>query len=209
MSGLRERSKAKRRDAMLHAAAALFSEFGYGETHMEMIAEQAEVALSTLYQYFPSKAELSRAIYAQDIAAVRARQEEVIGNPPADPVEAVMALMRNDLYCSPDYTNRETWRQITVAGLLSPIDNDLGTDPFSEPDAEPFFRLLQRLQRDGVIVEEADIRRLAGLLSTINVSAFLHLVTTSETREASLARAREFVDLVLRPLSAKPHHKKG
>jgi AcrR family transcriptional regulator len=209
MSGLRERSKARRRDAMLQAAAALFSEHGYTETRMEMIAEHAEVALSTLYQYFSSKTELARAIYVQDMAVVRAKHEDVIQHPPSDPVEAVMALIRNDLLSSPAYTNRETWRQITVAGLLSPIDNDLGTDPFSVADAEPFLRLLEQLQQSKAIVPEADIKRMAGLLSTINVSVFLHRVTTSDTREATLTRARDFVDLVLGPISANAHHRKG
>ncbi len=54
-SGLRERSKRKRRKQILHAALRLFAERGYEQTTIHDIAEAAEVAPRTVTGYFPSK----------------------------------------------------------------------------------------------------------------------------------------------------------
>lgn len=54
-SGLRERSKRKRRKQILHAALKLFAARGYEQTTINDIAEAAEVAPRTVTGYFPSK----------------------------------------------------------------------------------------------------------------------------------------------------------
>lgn len=54
-SGLRERSKRRRRKQILHAALKLFAERGYEQTTINDIAEAAEVAPRTVTGYFPSK----------------------------------------------------------------------------------------------------------------------------------------------------------
>jgi AcrR family transcriptional regulator len=53
--GLREVKAARTRDQIVDVAIELFVAQGYDHTTMEQIAEQAEVAPSTLYRYFPSK----------------------------------------------------------------------------------------------------------------------------------------------------------
>lgn len=54
-SGLRERSKARRRRHILHTALRLFAERGYDKTSIADIADAAEVAPRTVTGYFPSK----------------------------------------------------------------------------------------------------------------------------------------------------------
>lgn len=54
-SGLRERSKARRRRHILHTALRLFAERGYDSTSIADIADAAEVAPRTVTGYFPSK----------------------------------------------------------------------------------------------------------------------------------------------------------
>ncbi|SEC15997.1 TetR/AcrR family transcriptional regulator [Microbacterium hydrocarbonoxydans] len=54
-SGLRERSKARRRRHILHTALRLFAEQGYEKTSIADIADAAEVAPRTVTGYFPSK----------------------------------------------------------------------------------------------------------------------------------------------------------
>lgn len=194
---------------MLKAAAGLFSEVGYAASTMEAIAERAEVALSTLYQYFPSKMDLARGIYALDVETNRALETRVINDPPADPVEAVMALIRIELCNSSDYADIETWRQIVIAGLTSPGGKNLGVDPFSERDAEPFRRLLDRLKERGAIAATTDVARLAGLLSTLNFAVFMHRISSGAEREESLAKGRAQVALVLVPLMTATDQPQG
>jgi len=57
--GLRERSKERRRDAIVHAAYRLFAEHGYDATTVSDIAAAAEVAPRTVALYFPSKQDIA------------------------------------------------------------------------------------------------------------------------------------------------------
>jgi AcrR family transcriptional regulator len=56
--GLRERKKARTRQLIADTAARLFAERGYESVAVIDIARAAEVALQTLYNYFPSKEHL-------------------------------------------------------------------------------------------------------------------------------------------------------
>jgi AcrR family transcriptional regulator len=51
-------SQIARRERILDAAVALASEGGYDAVQMREVAERADVALGTLYRYFPSKVHL-------------------------------------------------------------------------------------------------------------------------------------------------------
>jgi AcrR family transcriptional regulator len=53
--GLREHNARRNKELILDAAMALFHERGYDDTTLEQVAERAEVSISTLYRYFPTK----------------------------------------------------------------------------------------------------------------------------------------------------------
>ena len=54
--GLRERKKARTRLEIRAQALRLFLEQGYEATTVQQVAEAAEVSMSTLFRYFPTKA---------------------------------------------------------------------------------------------------------------------------------------------------------
>src|SRR5438874_10103436 len=56
--GLRERKKQRTRLRIVDVATRLFSEQGYQQTTLAQIAEEAEVALSTFFNYFPTKPDI-------------------------------------------------------------------------------------------------------------------------------------------------------
>jgi len=58
-TGLRERGKARRRQAIIRAAYELFAERGYDATTVADIAAAAEVAPRTVAMYFPSKRDIA------------------------------------------------------------------------------------------------------------------------------------------------------
>jgi len=60
--GRKDREKLARRSDILHAARRVFAQRGYKEATLEEIAEQAEFAKGTLYNYFQSKEDIFREI---------------------------------------------------------------------------------------------------------------------------------------------------
>ncbi len=70
--GLRERSKARRRAAIIRAAYELFAERGYDATTVADIAEAAEVAPRTVAMYFPAKQDIALSRFTDGVASLSA-----------------------------------------------------------------------------------------------------------------------------------------
>ena len=85
--GLRERKKAKTRALIQEIALRLFRDQGYTATSIEGIAEAAEVSTTTVFRYFPTKADL---VIDDDLDA---RFLEVVRAQPAD--LSVVQVVRN------------------------------------------------------------------------------------------------------------------
>ncbi|MDT4923889.1 MAG: TetR/AcrR family transcriptional regulator, cholesterol catabolism regulator [Pseudonocardiales bacterium] len=66
-----------RRKRILDATLALASKGGYDAVQMRAVAERADVALGTLYRYFPSKIHLLVSALARELERVRERTERV------------------------------------------------------------------------------------------------------------------------------------
>lgn len=76
---VRTRSDEKRRD-IIRVAAETFQELGYERTSMLTIAERMRGSKQTLYNYFPSKEDLLRAVLEYDVGEVADRgMEEFLG----------------------------------------------------------------------------------------------------------------------------------
>jgi AcrR family transcriptional regulator len=76
---VRTRSDEKRRD-IIRVAAETFQELGYERTSMLTIAERMRGSKQTLYNYFPSKEDLLRAVLEYDVGEVADRgMEELLG----------------------------------------------------------------------------------------------------------------------------------
>ena len=71
--GLRERKKQRTRQAIVETATRLFAEQGYAETTLAEVADEAEVALSTIFNYFHGKPDIVFAVLDALIESARAR----------------------------------------------------------------------------------------------------------------------------------------
>jgi len=91
-TGLRERKKARTREALSEAAIARFARQGFDGTTVEEIAEACEVSPRTFFRYFPTKEDV---LFA-DAAARRERLLSVIAERPVgEPAfTALCAAMR-------------------------------------------------------------------------------------------------------------------
>jgi AcrR family transcriptional regulator len=69
-AGLRERSKARRRAAIIRAAFELFAERGYDATTIADIADAAEVSPRTVAMYFPAKQDIALSRFSDGVASL-------------------------------------------------------------------------------------------------------------------------------------------
>ncbi|MGH9229435.1 MAG: TetR family transcriptional regulator [Acidimicrobiales bacterium] len=86
------RSQAARRERVIRAALELAAEGGYDVVQMRDVAARAQVALGTIYRYFPSKDALLLAVMVQWLGDL---EQRVMRRPPAgdDTVDRVMDVL--------------------------------------------------------------------------------------------------------------------
>lgn len=69
--------KAERRRSMISAARKLFAEYGFENTTMQNIADEAKVGVATLFRYFPRKEDLIIEVVKEAIEQQVPRFEEI------------------------------------------------------------------------------------------------------------------------------------
>ncbi len=100
----------ERRKRILDATYALASEGGFDAVQMRTVADRAEVALGTLYRYFPSKIHLLVSSLGQQFQAAEASQrgKPVPGDTPAERVIFVLKRGTRGLQGDPNLTEALT-----------------------------------------------------------------------------------------------------
>jgi TetR/AcrR family transcriptional regulator, cholesterol catabolism regulator len=99
-----------RRKRILDATLALAAKGGYDAVQMRAVAERADVALGTLYRYFPSKIHLLVSGLARELERSRDRLERspVPGDTPYDRVLFVLARVTRSMQRDPLLTEAMT-----------------------------------------------------------------------------------------------------
>ncbi len=80
MENLREKKKEQTRVKIQAVSLQLFEMLGYEKTTMEKIAQEAEIGLGTLYNYFPSKTALFFSVIETNIETFVSELEEIINS---------------------------------------------------------------------------------------------------------------------------------
>ena len=139
-----------RRRRILDATVALASKGGFDAVQMRAVAERADVALGTLYRYFPSKIHLLVSALAREFEETEANlgRRPIPGDRPADRVMHVLTRATRGLQREPHLTEALTrafmFADSTVAGeihvvglqLTSMLNRALQGDQYVE-GAEP------------------------------------------------------------------------
>ena len=199
MTGLREKSKQRRRQLVLNAAEQLFRAHGsngYSGTTIEQIAETAEVSVGTIYSFFGSKGGIMHALMHPVVERLREQGEAVLKNPPKRAVDAALAL-----YDAYRFTS--DWKDVNILKALDPRstqeDEGLGklTAEFEECIRAQFGRLLTMLKRDGRLNEQLDVEDAVYILYMLLVGHFeIYLRTEGIDYEDVLALMHRRVRLV-------------
>ena len=110
LGGGLSRTQLERRQRILDAATLLASKGGYDAVQMRDVAERADVALGTLYRYFPSKIHLLVSALGRTFEQAEAamRGKPVPGDTPADRVISVLKKTTRGLQGDPHLTEALT-----------------------------------------------------------------------------------------------------
>lgn len=189
MVGLRERQKAGRRRAILAAAQDLFQREGFGDTRIEAVAEQAEVAAGTVYNHFQSKGDLLLALVAQDGTEVRTAGRAIVANPPKNPVVAMRRLLESYVDHSLVHLSKEMWRN-AMASAITQAESPFGRGyaALDRKLAGQIGDLLLALQARGQIARAVDCRAASDVLFEVCNSLFMSFVAHDEASLADLKR---------------------
>jgi TetR/AcrR family transcriptional regulator, cholesterol catabolism regulator len=108
--GLGSSAQRDRRKRILDATLALASKGGYEAVQMRAVAERADVALGTLYRYFPSKIHLLVSALARELERVQDRTERVVipGATAYDRLMFILARITKGLQRDPQLTEAMT-----------------------------------------------------------------------------------------------------
>jgi AcrR family transcriptional regulator len=94
-TGLRERKKQRTRQTIVEVATRLFLAQGYQETPLAQIAEEADVATSTCFNYFPTKVDI---VFCVHDAVTRSARRRIVERPESErAIDAIAAWLREDL----------------------------------------------------------------------------------------------------------------
>ena len=193
--------RARRREKIVHAAAALFSRNAYALVQMDDIARRAEVGKPTLYRYFPSKEDLYLSVCEEAFQRLEVRLAAAAGAAPPAALRAMLEALVDMLgkqLASLDFLNAEEqslnlqWRQLysrrrrmIVDRLRAVLDAGVLAGTFAPGDTELAAQLLLGMVRGGLFATAGQPRDT--LLATLVEFAEWGL---AGRREPSMSAAR-------------------
>ncbi|NDJ52456.1 MAG: helix-turn-helix transcriptional regulator [Chloroflexi bacterium] len=157
----RERRAAQRQEQILSAAAQVFTELGYSGASIKDIAQAADVADGTIYNYFANKEALLLALFDQLVEAeqfearvARAQQAELSG---------MMANYFGD-HLERVRENYTLFRAVIPEILATPDLRQRYFESFVAPVLQRTERALGALQAQGELVDSVDASAVARLV---------------------------------------------
>ncbi|WDY55766.1 TetR/AcrR family transcriptional regulator [Pseudomonas sp. PSKL.D1] len=173
MSGLRQRQKEQRREAIVGAALALFEGQGFSSTTVEQIAVQAGVSTPTVFNYFGSKQDILLALLEK--ADQRAVSDARLQMPAFDNAVDAMChlesqIIRQELEALPV----AIWRELLPLGLLT--QRPEAAAQLNSRLVQQVGDLLRELQARGLLRKDLDVDFVADFLNDYSSVLFMRLV---------------------------------
>ncbi len=167
-SELGSAAQRERRKRILDATLILASRGGYDAVQMREVAERADVALGTLYRYFPSKIHLLVSALAREFEQTRQKLDKrpIPGDTPTDRIIYVLNKVTKNMQREPLLTEA-----ITRAFMFA--------DPSAAAEVKTVAALMEEILTDAMHHGEptADERAIARVLGDVWLSNLVAWVT--------------------------------
>jgi len=183
---LSSNAQRERRKRILDATLALASKGGYEAVQMRAVAERADVAVGTLYRYFPSKVHLLVSALAREFERIESRRKIPPGDTPQERMHLILS-------------------QITRAMQRDPLLTEAMTRAFMFADASAaaevdrvgkvMDKLFARAMSDGEPTEEQ--LAISRVISDVWLSNLVAWLTRRSSATDVTARLELTVDLLL------------
>lgn len=173
MSGLRQRQKEARREAIVTAALGLFEAQGFAATTVEQIAAQARVSTPTVFNYFGNKQEILLALveHADKQAIIDARSQIPEFDNAVDAMCHLESLIvRHELSVLPPII----WRELLPLSMLTAPPEQVSN--LNAGLVGEIANLLRELQERGMLSTEVDVDFVAYFLNDYSSMLFMRLV---------------------------------
>jgi AcrR family transcriptional regulator len=173
-----------RRKRILDATLALASKGGYDAVQMRTVAERADVALGTLYRYFPSKIHLLVSAMARELEGVRERTARVPvpGDTPYERLMFILSRITKAMQRDPQLTEA-----MTRAFMFA--------DASAAAEVDTVGRLMDRMIARALTDEEPSEEQLA--ISRVISDVWLANLVAWVTRRASATDVAARLELTI------------
>ncbi|MBW2367941.1 MAG: TetR/AcrR family transcriptional regulator [Deltaproteobacteria bacterium] len=202
MAGLRERKKEKRKHDIIKIAERLFREQGFPETAMETIAEKVDVSPATVYNYFPTKADLLFEILRSLDENMMRFVEAELKKPLKDPVEAVCRFLNVFVTSGLEHIGKDTYRHV-IANMFVKQDHNFNirVKSLNALLIEQIAAILEQFKGRGVISVGANTQLAADILWKLHRALFFEYLQSDEMSFKQYKSAnRKYVNAVIKGL---------
>ena len=158
--GRRERKKRETRERILESARTLFLEDGFVNTTVEQIAESADVAQTTFFNYFPSK----RALLQEMTNEVSGYLEIMLAKELDTPGTAAQRIARFASSAAREVDRVRGLARDVLRELLNTASHPGATLPYLSRVYEPFGEILREGQRAGDTRSDVEARLMAEMV---------------------------------------------
>jgi TetR/AcrR family transcriptional regulator, cholesterol catabolism regulator len=179
-----------RRKRILDATYDLAKEGGFDAVQMRAVAEQADVALGTLYRYFPSKIHLLVSALDRQFEDAQAKLQvrEIPGDTPGERVLYVLKRLTRGMQGDPKLTEALMFADASVANEIHAVGMSMTS-------------IVTHAMHGGVVDKDAiteDDIVLARVIGDVWLSALMAWVTGRSTAAETAAHMETAVRLILR-----------
>lgn len=185
---LRDRKKARQQEALIAAAVELFRDVGFEKTRIEDIAVAAEVSVATVYNYFSTKQQILLEIVRKNMHACKLLTAPIAADPPPDPVDAVVAIIRADFGDLDSEADKKLWREL-LASMTRDEENRTEIEALRGLFRANLRRLIKTLIDRGDLRRPIDVEATTDIIYAIYAYHFRQLICVTPAKTAAALKS--------------------